>query len=105
LAERERAAYRRGLMRTASLAAVIVLVIAGLAVVALIQSRRAKSEAARATQAAAAEMQQRQRAEAGDQTAQRLLYAADMNLALRASITRSGCGISERVRAPRCAGT
>jgi serine/threonine protein kinase/class 3 adenylate cyclase/WD40 repeat protein len=96
LAARERAVYRRGLVRAASLAAVIVALVTGLGVVALNQSRRAKAEAAKATQAAAAEMQQRlradeqrQRAEAGEQSAQRLLYASDMNLALRALETKN----------------
>jgi hypothetical protein len=63
LAASELVAYRRGMMRTAGVAAVIVAVIAGLALLALRQSRRA---------------------EAGERYAQRLLYAANMNLAQQA---------------------
>ncbi|MGA2867324.1 MAG: WD40 repeat domain-containing serine/threonine-protein kinase, partial [Verrucomicrobiota bacterium] len=67
LAARERAAYRRGIVRAASLAAVIVALVTGLAVVALHQSRKADATARR-------ESEQRRRAEA-------YLYDADMNLA------------------------
>jgi serine/threonine protein kinase len=70
----ERAAYRRGMMRTAGVAAVILTVIAGLALVALQQSRRA-------TGAAQAKRQQRQRAEASERESRRLLYLADMRVA------------------------
>jgi WD40 repeat protein/class 3 adenylate cyclase len=70
LAARERAAYRRGIIRTASLAAVIVALVTGLAVVALHQSRKAKATALRA--------------ENGEVEARRLLYVANMNLAQQA---------------------
>ncbi|MSU61907.1 MAG: hypothetical protein EXS31_05855 [Pedosphaera sp.] len=46
----ERAAYRRGMVRTASIAAVIVMLMGGLAFLAFSQSRIAKSEAAAARQ-------------------------------------------------------
>jgi serine/threonine protein kinase/class 3 adenylate cyclase len=46
LAAREKAAYRRGMIRTAGLAAVIVALVAGLAIVALYQSRKAKERLA-----------------------------------------------------------
>jgi serine/threonine protein kinase len=62
----ERAAYRRGVMRTAGVAGLIVVLITGLAIVSLIQSKRAQAEAARAAQAALAEKQERLRAEAGE---------------------------------------
>jgi WD40 repeat protein/class 3 adenylate cyclase len=70
LAARERAAYRRGIIRTASLAAVIVALVTGLAIVALHQSRKAKATALRA--------------EKGEAEARRLLYVANMNLAQQA---------------------
>jgi hypothetical protein len=55
----QRAAYRRGVIRTASLAAGIVAIMAALALLALKQSQRAQAEAAKATQAAAAEKRER----------------------------------------------
>jgi WD40 repeat protein/class 3 adenylate cyclase len=70
IAMRERAAYRRGIMRTAGAAGVIVAVITGLALLALHQSKRAQA-------AAHAEMQERVRAE-------HQLYIANMNLAQQA---------------------
>jgi WD40 repeat protein/class 3 adenylate cyclase len=77
LAARERAAYRRGIVRTASLATVIVALVTGLAVVALHQSRKAKATALR-------ESHERQRAEKGEAEARRLLYGANLNLAQQA---------------------
>lgn len=47
LAARERAAYRRGIIRTASVAAVIVAIVAGLAIVATIQRHEARQARAR----------------------------------------------------------
>ena len=79
-----RAAYRRGVARTAGVAALIVALVAGLALMAWHQSRRARAETVKAAQAAAAEKQERQRAEMGERNAQRLLYAANMNLAQQA---------------------
>jgi len=73
----EHAAYRRGLIRSASLAAGVVAIVGALAVLALHQSKRAKAEASKAIQAAAAEKQQRT-------TTQYTLYAADMRLVERA---------------------
>jgi WD40 repeat protein/class 3 adenylate cyclase len=66
----ERAAYRRGMMRTVGVAAIVVAVIAGLALLALNESRRAKKG--------------EQRAAAGELAARKNLYAADMSLAYRA---------------------
>lgn len=66
----EKSAYRRGMVRVAGVAALIVAVVAGLAMAALVQSRRAST-------AAAAERRERRAAE-------RHLYAASMNLAQQA---------------------
>ena len=77
LAARERAAYRRGIVRTAGLAAVIVAVMAGLAIAALHQSRKAKATALR-------ESHERERADHEKAEARRLLYVANMNLAQQA---------------------
>ena len=66
---RQKAAYRRGLLRAASVAAVILAIIGALAGIAVHNGRRAERE--------------RQRAEAGEQAAQRQLYVADMQLAAR----------------------
>lgn len=49
----ELAAYRRGMMRTAGVAVVIVAIIAALALAAVNQSRRAKAESVRSAQVAA----------------------------------------------------
>jgi len=70
LAARERVAYRRGIVRTATLSALIVFLVALLALVAINQSRRAREAAARAN--------------AGEQSARQNLYAADMLLAAQA---------------------
>jgi WD40 repeat protein/class 3 adenylate cyclase/tRNA A-37 threonylcarbamoyl transferase component Bud32 len=70
LVKRERAAYRRGMIRSASLAAVIVALVGGLAALALRQSWRASNEAARAEQ--------------GEAEARHLLYVANMNVAQQA---------------------
>jgi WD40 repeat protein/class 3 adenylate cyclase/tRNA A-37 threonylcarbamoyl transferase component Bud32 len=80
----ERAAYRRGVVRVAGVATVIVVVIAGLAMIALRQSTRAKEQAAKAVQAAAAEKQQRVMADQERASAEGNLYAAKMNLAQQA---------------------
>ena len=77
LVARERAAYRRGIVRTAGLAAVIVALLAGLAVVALNQSRAARATALR-------EGHERERAEKEKAEARRFLYAANLNLAQQA---------------------
>lgn len=73
----ERAAYRRGIIRAAGVAAVVIAAMAGLALLALSESRRAR--------------QGEQRAEAGEraaheaaEAARQNLYAADMNLACQA---------------------
>lgn len=66
IAARERASYRRGILRTAGVAAAILALIASLAVVAMIQSKRA-------TAAALAEKQQRARAEANEYIAKMAL--------------------------------
>jgi serine/threonine-protein kinase len=87
LAARERAAYRRGVWRAAAVAAVLLALISGLGLVAIEQSFRAKSalaaekrERARTAQAAEAEKTQRERAQTKERDAQRLLYAANMNV-------------------------
>lgn len=67
VAARERAAYRRGMIRTASLAAVVVVVVIALAVMAFSQARKAQATARRETQ-------ERERV-------RRLLYVANMKLA------------------------
>jgi WD40 repeat protein len=64
---RQRAAYRRGLLRATAVAAVVLAVVAGLAVTALGQAQRARAAEAR------------QRVEA--QQTRRLLYVANLNLA------------------------
>ena len=63
----ERAAYRRGMIRTAGVATVILAAIAGLALVALQQSRRAEKG--------------EQKARESELATRRRAYAADMNLA------------------------
>jgi WD40 repeat protein/class 3 adenylate cyclase/tRNA A-37 threonylcarbamoyl transferase component Bud32 len=73
----ERAAYRRGMMRTAGFAAIIVALVAGLAIVALQQSRKAE-------ETARGEREQRQRAETQEAKANSLLYLTDINLAQQA---------------------
>ncbi len=77
LAARERAAYRRGIVRTATLAVVVVALVSGLAVLAFRQSWLAKNEAARAEKGEA-------RAEKEEAEARRLLYVANLNLAQQA---------------------
>ncbi|MHC1769419.1 MAG: protein kinase [Verrucomicrobiia bacterium] len=84
---RERAAYRRGVARAAGVAALVISLVAVLALIALNQSKRARVEASRAAQAATIEKKERlradaerQRAETREQDAQRLLYAANLNL-------------------------
>jgi WD40 repeat protein len=67
---RQRAAYRRGLLRATTMAAAVLAAVGGLAVFALGQARRADRVARQ-------EAQQRRRGE-------RLLYAAHMNLAAQA---------------------
>jgi WD40 repeat protein/class 3 adenylate cyclase/tRNA A-37 threonylcarbamoyl transferase component Bud32 len=71
---RERAAYRRGVMRTAGLGAVIAMLLASLAIFALHQSRKAEATAARETA-------QRRRADNESERANQNLYDADMSLA------------------------
>lgn len=66
---RQRAAYRKGLIRAAAIAAVILITIAGMALVAIRQRNRATIEALRA--------------EEQEKASRRLLYAAQMNLAAR----------------------
>jgi len=66
---RERAAYRKGLLRAAAIAGVVLLSIALLAFVAIRQRNRAAAEARRAQQQ--------------ERTNRRLLYVAQMNLAAR----------------------
>jgi len=70
LAARERAAYRRGVVRTAALAVVLIVVFAGLAIYAVQQARRAERTATE-------EARQRDLAR-GSQ------YSAEMNLAQQA---------------------
>lgn len=77
LAARERAAYRRGVIRTASLAAVIVAFVLGLALIAWYQSQKAKATASWANN-------ERARAEKEKAEARHLLYVANMNLAQQA---------------------
>ena len=84
LAARERAAYRRGIVRTASLAAVIVALVSGLAVVALHQSRKAQATARRESEQRRRADDERDRAEKGEAEARHLLYAANLNLAQQA---------------------
>src|SRR2546426_1049427 len=77
LAVAERAAYRRGVVRTAIVATMLVTVFAWLAVNAF---RSARSAAIFGEQA----NRQWQRAQAGELAARQNLYAADMNLAQQA---------------------
>ncbi len=70
LAAREKAAYRRGMIRTATIATGVVALFALLTLFAFIQSRRAHQEA--------------RRAEVGELNARKNLYAADMVLARQA---------------------
>jgi WD40 repeat protein len=74
---RQRAAYRRGLLRAATLAGSITLVTTGLAVTAFRQARRAD-------RLARGEARQRHVAEEGQEMLRRHLYAAQMNLAQQA---------------------
>jgi WD40 repeat protein len=67
---RQRAAYRRGLARAAAVSAAILAVVAGLAMTAITQARRAD--------------QQRQLALAGQEALRRHLYAAQMKVAQQA---------------------
>ena len=67
---RQRAAYRRGLLRATGIAAAVLVVISGLAIIAFREYRRADA--------------QRQRAEAQERSNRQLLYVAQMNLAQRA---------------------
>ena len=82
-AARERAAYRKGVLRTAAGALAVVLVIAALALYALHKSRVAKRETASATRHAAEEAIQRQRAEAAATETKMTLAAADFSQAVR----------------------
>ncbi len=67
---RQRAAYRKGLLRAAAVAAVIVAVLAALALAAVWQRNRA--------------VEQRRLLEEQERESYRLLYAAEMNLAAQA---------------------
>jgi WD40 repeat protein len=71
---RQRAAYRRGLLRASAVSGTVVALVSGLALVALNQTGRANRERAGA-------VQQRQAAEAQRLVALRNVYAAQMNLA------------------------
>jgi WD40 repeat protein len=71
---RQRAAYRRGVLRAAGVAAVIVLGIGGLAWTAFHQAQVAR-------RATTGEAQQRRLAEERERTARHALYAAQMNVA------------------------
>lgn len=71
---REEAAYRRGVIRTASLAAIALLLVGSLAYVAWDRSTKARRSEASA-------VQQRQLAVEGERKARFLHYAAAMNLA------------------------
>ncbi|HEV8482787.1 MAG TPA: AAA-like domain-containing protein [Blastocatellia bacterium] len=66
---RQRAAYRKGLWRAASIAAVVLVSIASISFVAMRQRNRAAAEA--------------RHAEEEERTSRRLLYGAQMNLAAR----------------------
>jgi WD40 repeat protein len=68
---RQRAAYRRGLIRAAAVSAVILVLLAALALTAVLQARRADRQARRADRIARQEAQQRRLAE-------ERLYAADI---------------------------
>jgi WD40 repeat protein len=72
---RQHSAFLRGVLRTGAIAAVILAVVGGLALFALVQTRRAQQE--------------RQRAD-------RLLYAADMNLAQQA-INENNVGYAQQL--------
>jgi hypothetical protein len=74
---RQRAAFQRGLLRAAAVSAVILAAMGGLALTAVRQARRA-DEQRRVAQ------QQRFRAEEGQKTLRRHLYAAQMPLVLQA---------------------
>jgi hypothetical protein len=74
---RQRAAYRRGLLRAATLAGAILAVVGGLALTAVHQARRAD-------QIARQEGRQRLLAEERGQASRRLLYAAQMRVAQQA---------------------
>ncbi len=72
LAAREHAAYRRGIMRATGIAASLVIIFLVLAVVAFMQSRKARTESSRAEMA-------RLRAETARQDTRRNLYASEVN--------------------------
>jgi WD40 repeat protein len=74
---RQRAAYRRGLTRAAAVAAVVVAIVGGLAVIALNQARRAD-------QAAHRETQQKQLAQARERTALQQRYVSQIKAAKQA---------------------
>jgi hypothetical protein len=69
----KRSSYRKGVLRTAAAAALIILVVAILAIVAGVESKRAKEQSTAAKNAAELAKVQRSRAEAGE-------YAAKLNL-------------------------
>ncbi|MFO1501293.1 MAG: protein kinase [Verrucomicrobiota bacterium] len=71
---REQLAYRRGWIRAASMACVVVLLVSGLAFLAWDQSRHARANADLAKH-------QQVRAESGERDARALLYVANINLA------------------------
>ncbi|MSU34784.1 MAG: hypothetical protein EXS36_06665 [Pedosphaera sp.] len=81
LAVRERAAYKRGVMRTLGTAAGIVGLLLFLAINNFVQARKAAiSGAAASREGVRADAQARKAAE-NEQNSRRLLYASDMNLA------------------------
>ena len=80
IAAKEKAAYRRGVFRTASLSAGILAIVVALTVLVLNQSARAKRAAKVAEEKSQQAIEERKRAEIGEAEARRLTYIANMNL-------------------------
>jgi class 3 adenylate cyclase/tetratricopeptide (TPR) repeat protein/tRNA A-37 threonylcarbamoyl transferase component Bud32 len=80
----QQTAYRRGIMRTAAVAVLIVAAIALLALYAFKQAARAERNATSAERSKLAEQKQRLRAETEKAGANHLLYLANMNLVQQA---------------------
>jgi WD40 repeat protein len=74
---RQRAAYRQGLLRAAAVSALILVVVGGVALIAVTQARLARRATAR-------EAEQRRLAQEGQKTLRRHLYGARLNLAHQA---------------------
>src|SRR5262249_8638680 len=91
---RQRAAYRRGLLRAAAFSAVILTIFAGLAIVAARQAQRAD-------RVSRAEARQRRLAQEGQKEVRRHLYASQTNLAQRELEAANGPRAEELLLAQR----